>query len=63
VIYVDLDHRRRGVAHGLLTFAENELRAEGIHTLSLGARDDRFARWLRISGGYKYAETIYEKEL
>jgi GNAT superfamily N-acetyltransferase len=63
VIYVDLDHRRRGVAHGLLTFAENALRAEGIHTLSLGARDERFARWLRISGGYKYAETIYEKEL
>lgn len=63
VIYVAPEHRRQGVALGLLTFAESALKAEGIATLSIGARDDRFARWLRMTGGYRYAETIYEKEL
>lgn len=63
VIFVHPDHRQRGVAGGLLRFAEAGLKAAGAGTMSLGARDDRFARWLRITGGYHYAETIYEKEL
>ena len=62
-LYVMPAHRSGGVATGLLQFAENHLRGEGVKTVAVGANDPRIVRWLRMTGGYTYAETLLEKEL
>lgn len=62
-LYVLPDHRTQGVAAGMLAFAEGMLKAAGVDTLAVGVQDPRVIRWLRMTSGYKYAETLLEKEL
>jgi len=62
-LYVMPEHRSQGAAAGLLRFMEDTLRADRVNTICLGTNDPRVARWLRMTGGYSYTETILEKGL
>ena len=62
-LYVVPKHRTQGVAAGLLAFGEKHLKDAGVNTVAIGAQDPRVIRWLRMTSGYRYAETLLEKEL
>ena len=62
-LYVMPEHRSNGVAAKMLGATENVLREAGVKTVSTGVRDPRIIRWLRMTGGYVYTETILEKGL
>ena len=62
-LYVSPSHRANGVATDLLRFAEERLKLAGVTTMAVGANDPRIVRWLRMTSGYSYAETLLEKEL
>ena len=62
-LFVLPEHRQQGTATGLLKFAEQDLKARGANTMSVGANDPRIIRWLRMTGCYNYSETLLEKEL
>jgi len=62
-LYVMPEHRSNGVAAKMLGATENVLREAGVKTMSAGANDPRIIRWLRMTGGYVYTETILEKVL
>ena len=61
-IFVLPDFRGGGVAARLLQRIENDLRALGVSLLAIGARDDRFERWLRLAH-YARVETVWERRL
>ena len=62
-LYVLPEHRTKGVAAGLLAFGEKHLKDAGVNTVAIGAQDPRVIRWLRMTSGYRYAETLLEKAL
>ena len=62
-LYVLPEYRGKGVAKNLLFLVENSLRSEGVRALAAASNDPRIVRWLRMTGGYSYAETVMEKGL
>lgn len=62
-LYVLPEHRCNGVATGLLRFGESALRAAHVDSIAAGTHDVRIARWLRMTFGYAYSETLLEKVL
>lgn len=54
--------RSSGHATRFLTHIENELRMLGATSLTLGSRNERYDRWLRMRG-YHATERIWERSL